>query len=61
MRKSFFLLLASPVLAQDSLSLREAVRLALRENKAIAAASAGMRASSVRVDEARSGWLPKVN
>jgi len=55
------LLLASPVLAQDSLSLREAVRLALRENKAIAAASAGMRASSVRVDEARSGWLPKVN
>jgi outer membrane protein TolC len=48
-------------LAQDPLSLREAVRLALRENKAIAATNAGMRASAARIDEARAGRLPKLN
>jgi outer membrane protein TolC len=37
------------------------VQLALRENKAIAAANAGVRASAARVDEARSGRLPKLN
>ena len=41
--------------------MREAVRLALRENKAIAATDAGMRASEARIDEARAGRLPKVN
>jgi outer membrane protein TolC len=49
------------LVAQDPLSLREAVRLALRGNKAIAAANAGMRASAARVDEARAGRLPKLN
>jgi outer membrane protein TolC len=48
-------------LAQDSLSLREAARLALRENKAISATNAGMRASAARIDEARAGRLPKLN
>ena len=48
-------------MAQDSLSLRDAVRLALRENKAVAASSAGMRASEARVEAARSGLLPRVN
>ena len=61
MRKSLLLVLAGPLLAQDPLSLREAVRLALRENKAIAAADAGMRATAARIDEARAGWLPKLN
>src|ERR1035441_4591825 len=61
MRKSLLLALAGPLLAQDPLSLREAVRLALRENKAIAATNAGMRASAARIDEARAGRLPKVN
>ena len=46
MRKSLLLVLAVPLLAQDPLSLREAVRLALRENKAIAATNAGMRAAA---------------
>jgi len=41
--------------------LRDAVRLALRENKAVAASSAGIRASEARLEEARSGRLPKVN
>jgi len=49
------------LLAQDPLSLRDAVRLALRENKAIAATSAGMRAAETRIVEARAGKLPKVN
>jgi outer membrane protein TolC len=50
-----------PLLAQDPLSLREAVRLALRENKAIAATTAGMRAATTRIDEAHAGRLPKLN
>ena len=61
MRKTLLLALAAPLLAQDPLSLREAVRLALRENKAIAAANAGMRASTSRIEEARAGRLPKLN
>jgi outer membrane protein TolC len=61
MRKSLLLVLAVPLLAQDSLSLREAARLALRENKAISATNAGMRASAARIDEARAGKLPKLN
>jgi outer membrane protein len=65
-RKSILLVLAGPLLAQNllaqnSLSLREAVQLALRENKAIAATDAGMRAAETRMGEARSGMLPKVN
>lgn len=61
MRKTLLLVVATPLLAQDSLSLRDAVRLALRENKAVAASSDGMRASESRIEQARSGRLPKVN
>ena len=61
MRKSFLLVMAMPLLAQEPLSLREAVRLALRENQSIAAANAGMRASAARIDEAHAGRLPKLN
>ena len=61
MRKLLLLVLAGPLLAQDPLSLREAVRLALQENKAIAATNAGMRVSAARIDEARAGRLPKLN
>jgi outer membrane protein len=61
MRTAILLVVAAPLLAQDSLSLREAVQLALRENKAIAGVNAAARASTARVDQARSGWLPRVN
>jgi outer membrane protein TolC len=61
MRKSILLCLITPLWAQDSLSLREAVQLALRENKTIAGTNAAARASAARIDEARSGWLPKLN
>ena len=53
--------IAAPLWAQDSLSVREAVQLALRENKAIAGVDAAARASTARIDGARSGWLPKLN
>src|SRR5664279_5369656 len=61
MRKTLFLLFSGYLWAQDPLSLHDAVRLAIRENKAIAATAAGAQASQARVTEARSGWLPKVN
>jgi outer membrane protein len=61
MRKLGLLLVTAPLWAQDPLALREAVRLALRQNKAIAATSAGKRASEARLTQARSGMLPKLN
>jgi outer membrane protein len=61
MRKTIFLLFSGCLWAQDPLSLRDAVRLAIRENKAIAATAAGTEASQARITEARSGRLPKVN
>jgi outer membrane protein TolC len=61
MRTIMVFLLAVPLWAQDSLSLREAVRLSLRENAGVAGAAAGARASAARVTEARGGMLPKVD
>src|SRR5437588_8591986 len=61
MNKFLPLFLAGPLLAQNPLSLREAVQVALHENKAIAATNAGMRASAARISQARAGWLPKLN
>ena len=60
MRK-LIVLLALPMWAQDALSLKDAVRLALRENPAVAGANAGVRAAEARVDQARGGALPRVN
>jgi outer membrane protein len=61
MRMSILLALGVPLLAQETLSLREAIQLALRENKAIAGVAAAARASAARIERARSGWLPKLN
>ena len=41
--------------------MRDAVRLALRENRSIAGADAGALASAARIAQARGGMLPKVN
>lgn len=60
-RTSLVFLLGAPLWAQDLLSLREAVRLSLRENQAIAGSAAGAGASDARIAEARAGRLPKVN
>src|ERR1035441_9684013 len=61
MRTTLVFLLAVPLWAQDALSLREAVRLAIRENKAIAGTTAGAKASEARITQARGGMLPKIN
>ncbi len=61
MYKLPIVLFALPLWAQDPLTLRDAVRLALRENKAVAAATAAGQATDTRVSQARSGMLPKVN
>ena len=61
MRKLPIILFALPLCAQNPLSLSEAVRLALRENQAIAATGAAARATGERLSQARSGRLPKVN
>ena len=52
MRTSLVFLLAVPLWAQDPLSLRDAVRISLRENKAIAGTTAGARASEARAPAA---------
>src|SRR5664279_1631444 len=61
MRTSLVFLLAVPLWAQDSLSLRDAVRISLRENKAVTGTTAGARASETRITQARGGMLPKIN
>ena len=55
------LLIAAPLGAQDGLSLKDAVRLSLLENKALAATAAEIRATGARLTQARSGMLPRVN
>jgi outer membrane protein TolC len=60
MRIGFVFLMAAPGWAQNALTLREAVRLALEQNKAVAAGNAAVRASAARIEGARAGRLPKV-
>jgi outer membrane protein TolC len=55
------IVVTTPLLAQESLSLRDAVRLALSENKSLAASSAAVDAAGSRIDQARGGRFPKVN
>jgi outer membrane protein TolC len=47
--------------AQDALSLKDAVRLALEKNKGIEASAAGQQAAGSRILAARAGMLPKVS
>src|SRR5437763_617338 len=61
MRTLFCLLIAAPVWAQNPLSLKDAVILSLRENRAILATNADMRASETRIAQAHAGALPKLN
>lgn len=57
----FVMLFAVPVWAQDPMSLKEAVKTALQKNRSIEASSAAQRAAESRIQEARGGFLPKVN
>ena len=61
MWKAAFFFLASTAWAQTPLSLKDAVRLALAGNPAMAAAAESSRAARAQVDAARSGRLPKLN
>ena len=61
MRYFSLLLVAANLYAQDALSLREAVQLSLRQNKAITGTSAGSSAAADRIAEARGALFPKVN
>lgn len=59
--RAIFLFLPLSGWAQEPMSLREAVRVALEKNQSIAAAAAGEKAAQSRIGEARGGLLPKVN
>jgi outer membrane protein TolC len=61
MRKLWLYLVTLPVMGQQPLSLHDAVALALRENRAVVAAEAGVRAADDRLNQAKSGMLPRVN
>jgi outer membrane protein TolC len=50
-----------PAGAQAPISLQDAVRLALDKNKSVEAANASTKSAEMRISEARSGLLPKVN
>ena len=52
-------LAGSPLLAQEVLTLRQAVDLALHSNPFAAASDAGKKAES-RIDQSRSGYLPRL-
>lgn len=62
MRKILLYLgLLVPLYGQGPLSLRDAVRMALDHNKSIEAAGASRQAAGARVQQAKSGWLPRLN
>jgi outer membrane protein len=54
------LALAVPIPAQEPLTLRAAVDLALRSNPLIGAADAGEKEAEARILQARSGYMPRV-
>src|SRR6266700_6282701 len=63
MKKTLLMLVwwSLPGGAQDPMSLKDAVQLALEKNKSVEASTAARRAKESRVTEARGGALPKVN
>ena len=61
MYKVFLALAALSVWAQEPLAVRDAVRLALKSNRAVMAASESAQAAQNRLDQARAGKLPKLN
>ena len=61
MRRTLALfVLAVPLTAQETLTLRQAVDLALRSNPLVAAADAGEKEAEARIRQAHSGHLPRV-
>src|SRR5438270_13457475 len=61
MRRALALLiLVAPLPAQETLTLRQAVDLALRSNPLVAAADAREIEAEARIHQARSGYLPRL-
>ena len=56
-----YLGLVGPLLGQEALSLRDAVRVALDHNKSVAAVNEGGKAAAARIKQANSAWFPRVN
>jgi outer membrane protein TolC len=54
-------LLCAPLIAQEPLTLKDAVRLALSKNPSVAASAAGEREAALRVAQSRGGFQPKLN
>lgn len=61
MKLPLVLLVAIPLAAQEPLSLKDAVRLALKQHPSMEAARSGVNAAEIRIVEARAGYLPKLN
>jgi outer membrane protein TolC len=62
MNRCIFILAGGlPLAAQEALSLRQAIDLALQSNPLAAAASAGEREAEARLRQARSGYLPRLS
>jgi outer membrane protein TolC len=61
MRIAIVALLAWPLGAQTPLSLKDAVRLALEKHPSVEAVGAEVKAAETRIQQARSGYLPKLN
>ena len=63
MKKTLLMLVwwSLPAGAEDPMSLKDAVRLALDKNKSVEASRAAQRVAESRIAEARGGALPKVN
>ncbi len=61
MQKLLLLFLAAPLMAQQTLSLKDAVRTALENNPAIERAAAGLEAARARRSAAASGYLPRLS
>src|SRR5665213_3402356 len=57
----FVMLFAPATWGQDPMSIKDAVRTALEKNRSIEASSAAQQAAKSKVQEARGGFLPKVN
>jgi outer membrane protein TolC len=55
---SALLALAARLLAQEALTLRQAVDLALRSNPLVTAADAGEKEAEARIHQARSRYMP---
>ena len=61
MRRALALfILAAPLPAQEALTLRQAINLALRSNPLVAAADAGEKEAEARIHQAHSGYLPQL-